>query len=259
LGCNSIVTAASQGLGYAAAEALAERGCNLLIASRDKKSISLARKKISEKYKVEVIDITTDLRNEKDVKKLIDEAFNKFKAIDVVVMNYGNPSCEPCELTETTWSDWIEAASMYIASSALVSKGLILRNSKKTTMIIISSFTVIEPSSYLIISDVVRSGLTRLAKILARKYSDKLKTIVLLLGSFKTPGAIKTISKIARVRGETFESFWKRKVEELSPLRRSGKIEEFKKIISWLALDSPEYLTGTSIVFDGSTTRGVII
>ncbi len=257
--CNSIITAASQGLGYAAAEALAERGCNLLITSRDERRISLARKKISEKYSVEVIDVVADLRKEKDIKKLINEAFSNFEVIDVVIMNYGNPSCEPCELTETTWLDWIEAASMYIASTALISKDLILRNPKKATMIIVSSFTVIEPSSYLIVSDVIRPGLTRLAKILARKYPDKLKTIVLLLGSFKTPGAIKTISKIALMKGETFESFWRENVEGLSPLKRSGKIEEFKKIVSWLALDSPEYLTGTSITFDGSSTKSVII
>lgn len=259
MNCNAIVTAASKGLGYASAEALAERGCNLLIASRYKNHINQAKKKISNSYKVKVIDVVADLRRKEDVDKFIMNAFEKLGAIDVVIMNYGNPSCEPCEITEASWSHWIEAASMYIASTALISKRLVLNNSRKATMIIISSFTVIEPSPYLVISDVMRSGLTRLAKALVKTYPDKLKTIVLLLGSFKTPGAVETISKIAAREGKLFRDFWNKNVENISPLKRVGTLDEFKKIISWLALDSPEYLTGTSILFDGSTTKGVII
>jgi NAD(P)-dependent dehydrogenase (short-subunit alcohol dehydrogenase family) len=258
--CNALITAASRGLGLAAAEALAEKGCNLIISSRKVENLVKAKDHIKRIYKGVSIDyIAADLRKEADVKKLIKESLKRYGRVDVVILNYGNPSCEPCTVIEASWDDWIEAAALYLASTATIAKLLIESNPTKATLIIISSFTVLEPSPYLIVSDTTRSGLTRLIKILSRSYPDKLRVLGLLLGSFKTPGAIETVSKISSKFAEPFEVFWREKVEGISPLKRAGSIEEFKKLISWIALESPEYLTGSIILFDGATTRSVLI
>ncbi len=256
--CKALVTAASRGLGYFASESLAERGCEIVISSRSEENLKKAAEKLK-RINPKVHYVTADLRSKNDVTKLVSHAIEILDEINVVILNYGNPSCEPCTLEESSWDDWVEASKLYLASTALISKLLLKMNRRKATMIILSSFTVLEPSSHLVVSDVVRSGLTRLSKILSRSYPDKFKTVVVLLGSFKTPGAIETTSKIASKMNKSFEEFWDEMVEGLSPLQRSGKFGEFKKLISWLALDSPEYLTGTTILFDGASTRAVLV
>ena len=254
-GCRALVTGASRGVGYTAAEALARRRCNLVINARMKPDLEEAASRLRSKYKVRVEAIPADLRVRREVERLARKALEVLSGLDVVIMSYGNPSCEPCLPHEASWEDWMEAAALYIASTATIARILVEENPVKATLIMISSFSVVEPMPPLSVSDTLRAGLTRLARILARAYPDKLKPLVLVLGSFDTPGARRTVSAIALREGEDPEAYWRERVEKLSPLGRTGRLEELSRLIEWLALDSPEYLTGAPVFLDGSTLK----
>ncbi|MEM0491827.1 MAG: SDR family oxidoreductase [Acidilobaceae archaeon] len=252
--CRGLVTAASRGIGYIASEALASIGCNLIICSRSYERILKASNTLSEHYNVRVEPLECDLRVKDDIIKLIDKAIEVYGGLDYVIVNYGNPSREPILLHESEWEDWIEASALYLASTALIIKLLVEKNPVKATVILISSFTVAEPMPPLVVADTVRSGLSRLVRVAAREYPDKIRPLLLLLGSFDTPGARSTIEALARKRGIDPGELWKREVESLSPLGRVGGREELIDMII-LLLKSPEYLNGSSILFDGSSSR----
>ena len=253
--CKALVTGASKGIGYAAAEALARRGCSLVVNARIKSGLEEAASRLRSKYGVRVEVVPGDLRVRSEVEHVIRKALKAMGRLDVVVMSYGNPSCEPCLPHEASWEDWMEAAALYIASTATIARILVEENPVKATLIMISSFSVVEPMPPLSVSDTMRAGLTRLARILARTYPDKLRPLVLMLGSFDTPGARRTVSAIALRKEEDPEAYWRERVEKLSPLGRTGRLEELSRLIEWLALDSPEYLTGAPVFFEGSTLR----
>ncbi len=201
----------------------------------------------------EPLFINGDLTREASIEGLIPGVLREFGALDVVVMSYGNPGCEPCSLEDSGWRDWIEASSMYLASTGVIARDLVRYNSVKATLIVFSSFTVSEPHKPLFISDTVRHGLRALVRALSRMHPDKLRPILIELGSFMTPGAIKTISKLAESEGVSFNDYWKSKVEGLSPLRRAGSLDELEELIS-IILKTPEYMTGSIIRFDGAST-----
>lgn len=254
-GCRALVTAASRGVGFIAMEALASMGCSIVACSRLMDNIVRASKMILEAYPgARVTPRVCDLRVESSVKELVSHAIRELGGLDYVIINYGNPSREPLHLHEADWSDWIEAAALYIASTATILRMLVESNPVKATVLIISSFTVAEPMPPLVVSDTVRAGLSRLVRIASREYSGKLRPILLLLGSFDTPGARETVRRIAESRGLSLEDVWRREVEGISPLRRTGRREELMEFIEML-LRSPEYLTGSTILFDGASSR----
>ena len=247
-----IVTASSRGVGFTAAKALAKAGYNLVIGSRSEDRIKAAARRLAEEYRVDVIGIRLDLKSEGSLEAFLSRADEIVgEELEVFVVNYGNPSCEPCTIFEASWEDWLEAASMYLASTARILSWL--RRHKPVRTIIISSFTVREPHPPLGVADTVRQGLGALVRLAARE-EPELRPVLLLLGSFRTPGALRTIERLADEAGISVEEYWRSHVDSLSPLGRSGRLDELEEIILLLAR-APAYLTGATILFDGASSR----
>ncbi len=247
-----IVTASSRGIGFTVAKALARAGYNLVIGSRSEEKIRAAARRLEEEYRVRVVGLRLDLRSRESLEAFLSQADNVVgDGLEVFVVNYGNPSCEPCTIFEASWEDWLEAASMYLASTARILSWL--RAHKPVRTIIISSFTVREPHPPLGVADTVRQGLSALVRLAARE-EPELGPVLLMLGSFRTPGALETIGRLAGEAGVSVEEYWRRYVDSLSPLGRSGRLEELEEMILLLAR-APAYLTGATILFDGASSR----
>ena len=246
--CRGLATGASRGIGFHGARALLRMGCRIVASSR---SLENLRKAFSS-FGRDVLLYEADLRSERDVEGLMDYALAELGWLDYVFLSYGNPSREPLQVHEARWSDWIEAFSMYVASTATIIRRIVEGNPRKSTVFVVSSFTVKEYHPELVVSDVARHGLYRLVRTASKRYPDKIRGIILELGSFKTPGALETIRRIAEKKGSSLEEYWSRHVEGLSPLGRAGDLGELEDLVILLAR-SPEYLTGAVIRFDGGS------
>lgn len=249
----AIVTASSRGVGYTIAEALAEKGYSLIVTSRYPEERGGVVEALESRGAPRAVMLRLNLTREESLKGFIEEAGRIVGCeLRVLAVNFGNPSCEPCSLSQASWRDWIEAASMYLAATAELLR--FAAGIGGVRVIVVSSFTTSELHPYLIVSDAARRGLDALVKAAAHEYPGRVYTVLLQLGSFKTPGAVETLSKIAGLEGSRFEEYWEREVEARSPLKRSGGFEELKAIVKFLA-EAPEYLTGSKIVFDGASSR----
>jgi len=251
--CRALVAGASRGLGYYAAEALAEEGCRLAIAARGVEGLRRAAEGLRRAGAAGVAVRSVDLAS-REVEDLIPWGVRELGGIDVVVLAYGNIRGEPLELHEAGWGDWVEASRLYLASTGVVVRDLVNINPVKATLILVSSFSVAEPMPPLAVSDAVRAGLSRIVRVAARRYPEKLRPLLVLAGSFPTPGALETVARIAEREGAGVEEYWRERVEGLSPLGRSGGFGEWKWLVKTLAF-APEYLHGATILFDGGTSR----
>src|SRR3972149_4934085 len=80
----AIVTGGSKGIGFATAKIFAENGANVVITAKDSKRLEDAISQLSN-----TIGIAADIRNENDVKKVVEQTIKKFGKLDILVINAG--------------------------------------------------------------------------------------------------------------------------------------------------------------------------
>lgn len=85
----ALITGASAGFGKATAEILASNGWNLIICGRRKVRLDVLERQLKEKYKVDVLSLSFDIRNNEEVKKVIATLTDQWKEIDLLVNNAG--------------------------------------------------------------------------------------------------------------------------------------------------------------------------
>jgi 3-hydroxy acid dehydrogenase / malonic semialdehyde reductase len=85
----ALITGASAGFGKATAEILAANGWNLIICGRRKVRLDVLERQLKEKYKVDVLSLSFDIRNNEEVKKAIATLTDQWKEIDLLVNNAG--------------------------------------------------------------------------------------------------------------------------------------------------------------------------
>jgi NAD(P)-dependent dehydrogenase (short-subunit alcohol dehydrogenase family) len=83
-----LITGASQGIGLAIAHALAADGCDLVIAGRTASSLKKAARQLAG-YKVRVLPVVCDVRDERAVAALMAAVKRKFRRLDILVNNAG--------------------------------------------------------------------------------------------------------------------------------------------------------------------------
>jgi NAD(P)-dependent dehydrogenase (short-subunit alcohol dehydrogenase family) len=96
----ALVTGALTGIGRAAAIAFAQEGAKVVVSGRrEKQGQELAAE--LQALGAEAIFVRTDVRNDDDVRKLVDQTVNRFGRLDIAVNNAGTEGA-PGPVTEQT-------------------------------------------------------------------------------------------------------------------------------------------------------------
>jgi 3-hydroxy acid dehydrogenase/malonic semialdehyde reductase len=85
----ALITGATAGFGKATAELLAANGWNLIITGRRKVRLDMLERQLKEKYAVDVISLSFDIRKNEEVKKAIASLTGNWTAIDLLLNNAG--------------------------------------------------------------------------------------------------------------------------------------------------------------------------
>src|SRR5260370_37089241 len=100
----SLVTGALTGIGRADAIAFAQEGAKVVVSGRrEKEGQELAAE--LQALGAEAIFVRTDVRNDDDVRKLVDQTVNRFGRLDIAVNNAGTEGTPvpPTEQTPQTY------------------------------------------------------------------------------------------------------------------------------------------------------------
>src|SRR5512142_492107 len=100
----ALVTAASQGLGYATALQLSREGALVAICSRDEARITAAADAIHGETRRPVLGIRADVSKATDIKRLVGRVVDEYGGLDILVANAGGPpSAVFADTTDTMW------------------------------------------------------------------------------------------------------------------------------------------------------------
>jgi 3-oxoacyl-[acyl-carrier protein] reductase len=254
----ALVAAASQGLGRAAAEALASEGARVAVFSRSKEKIEKAAREIAEKTGADVAGFEADVSSAGDIQRVVRQTVERFGALHILVSNAGGPPVETFDrLTEEQWAEGVQLTMM--STIRLIREALPLMQKQRWGRVItVNSIAGKQPIDNLVISSSIRPGLIGLQRVLATKYAKEG-----ILFNTICPGLIFTdrqrqiAEKQIAETGATLDEIMGKTASTI-PIGRLGTVEEFANVVAFLASERSSYITGATISVDGGSTKGLL-
>lgn len=234
-GRSALVTAASEGLGFAAAMELARGGAGVAITGRRTEVLEAAADAIREETGSPVVALPGDITERDAPDRAVAAAVERLGALDILVANAGGPP--PRRALEVT----DEEVTAAIEANLLTSVRLVraarphLAASSQGRICCIASVSVVQPIPSLALSNLARAGLWGWAKTAAQDLRPDGVTLNLVC-----PGPHRT-ARAARVGLQA----------------DAGDPEDFGAIVAFMCSRATGFLTGTTIVVDGGMTLGL--
>ncbi len=236
----ALVTGASKGLGLGVATALAREGARVAVSSRSQEQIEAAAAGIGARPFVH------DAHNADGAPELVRRVEAELGPVDILVANSGGPPASPDALSFSL-DQWREAYEMLLVGQlSLIEAALVgMRQRGWGRVLSLSSSVVREPSEVLVLSSAHRAGLLAALKTIARQVAPDGVTVNTLL-----PGLILT-DRTRALGADTPER------TATIPARRLGTVEEFATAGAFLCSAPASYITGTTLLVDGGSSRSV--
>lgn len=254
----AVVAAASQGLGYAVASALAAEGVKLAICSRNKQRIEAAAEKIREQHGTEVLPEALDVTDSKAVHDFVESAAKRFGRIDICVTNAGGPPAK--QFLETTTDEWRRAVETNFLSVVYFAKAVLphMQRAQWGRFITITSVSVKQPIGDLIYSNAVRPAVVGLVKSLANEFGKDGILVNNVGPGYTATDRLKNLAATrSKASGTSQEELFQRWAADTA-VKRVGTPEELADVVVWLASERASNITGQTILVDGGSYRGLM-
>jgi len=245
-GKRALVIGGSDGLGLAAAEALAAEGVRLALAARNSEKLAAVCKALAQRHGVDVQGKAGDITDPAAIAALADWVSEG--GVDILVLNTPRPPSPMRNfLDEDDDGRWQSAYRNQLDCGLRVLRAIVpLMQGKGWGRIIgITSASVKQPMPRHAISSVFRAGLqTALKHLVDEVAGDGITVNTVAPATVITP---------------TFSQFHDldRRVSEI-PLRRAGRPEELGATVAFLASRDAGFLTGQTLQLDGGMTRSLV-
>jgi 3-oxoacyl-[acyl-carrier protein] reductase len=254
-GKRAVVAAASDGLGYAIAGALATEGCRVAICSRREDRITEAAERLRRDTGGEVVAAVCDVSEPGETDRWVTDVAAAWGGLDLVVPNAGGPP--PGRFGDLEPSEWDAAYRLTLRSAMEFARTARPHLERGSAVLFLTSGSVRQPIGTLVLSTVFRAGVAALAKTLADEWAaEGIRVNHLIPGRIATSRVAALDDDAARRLGmpvaEVKEGF-----ERAIPLGRYGDPGEFAAAALFLLSGAASYITGATLQVDGGMLRPI--
>jgi 3-oxoacyl-[acyl-carrier protein] reductase len=230
----ALVTAASKGLGRAAAVALAQEGAKVVICARGAEALAATEAELA--GYTEVLAIPADVTEPAVPAQLVAAAVERFGRLDIVVANAGGP---PAARSLDVDDAQLEAAlnANLLTSVRLVREAVPhLRAGGWGRICLLTSSSIKQPIPTLALSNTARTALWAWAKTAATDLFDDGITLNLIC-----PGSHAT--------------------DRMKDIKLSGPIGDpaaFGRVVAFLCSEPANFINGSTVLVDGGRAVGLV-
>jgi 3-oxoacyl-[acyl-carrier protein] reductase len=251
-GLRVLVTAASQGLGLACAEALVAEGAMVVVCSRQGERAAAAAESIGA-----VGGLACDLTRAEEIDDVVERAAELLDGLDGLVVNTGPPPART--FAESDDEIWEAAIDLVLRSATRLCRAAIphLSKSGHGRIVVITGYGIREPTSGLVASEATRAAVAVAAKALATDLGPAGVTVNNIApGPILTDRLISLQQRLADQAGICLDLQLSRHAGGL-PVRRLGTPDDVGALCAFLFSSRAGFITGQTIVVDGGANRAV--
>ena len=242
-----VITGATRGLGFAAAEQLVADGAKVVVSGRTEEAATAAAEQLGAQR---AFGVGADNADPGTPDRLIDAARTRFGRFDGILISVGGPPAgvPADQLSDEQWQSAFEtvflgAVRLARAASSTLGEGGVIA--------FVLSGSVHEPIPNLTLSNGLRPGLAGFAKTLAGEAGPRgIRVLGLLPGRIGTE-RLRYLDSLAGDADAVRE-----RNEAAIPLRRYGTPEEFGRTAAFVLSPAASYLTGIMLPVDGGAQHG---
>lgn len=248
----ALITGGSQGIGRGIAVSLAEEGASIIINYRSNLKEAQETAAMIEGLDQEFLICQADVSDREAVKKMFDQAVEKFGRLDVVVANAAYSQRET--VVEAKWENVLKTIEVsqfgvfhtcQFAAQQMI-KQEILSKCRGKIIIISSILAELAPPSNAAYN-MAKAAINHLGETMAAELAEShINVNMINPGWIDTPGERKYTSDEEMLSGA-------KKI----PWKRLGTPEDMGKAVAYLASDDADYVTGATLRIDGGFLLGL--
>ncbi|CAK9880444.1 unnamed protein product [Sphagnum jensenii] len=236
----AVITASTQGIGFAIARRLALEGAAVVISSRKQKNVDEAVAKLKAEG-LDVFGLACHVSFADQRANLIKSTIDKYGQIDILVSNAAaNPSNDPIvsmseKVLDKLWEINVKASIQIVQAAAPFL-------SDASSVIFVTSIAAFNPGAGLVnMYGVMKTALLGLTKALAAELAPKTRVNGI------APGFVPTrFSAFLTESAEILEE-----MESKTLLKRFGTTDDMAAAAAFLASEDASYITGETLVIAG--------
>ena len=234
----ALVTGGSRGLGYQMAKALAERGADIIVASRKVE----ACEKVAEEVRGlgrRALAIGAHCGKWDEIDRLIEMAYAEFGRVDILINNAGmGPRMASHEVPESLYDSVLNLnlKGPYRLASVI---GQRMKAQGSGSILNISSVAALQPLAQVVPYSAAKAGLNAMTIGMAKEYAPEVRVNCICAGPFLTDIA-EAWTEEARQTAD-------------NALHRPGRPEEIVSAALYLLSDAASFSTGSVITVDGGS------
>jgi 3-oxoacyl-[acyl-carrier protein] reductase len=244
-GKSAIITGGNRGIGRGIAEALAKEGSNLAIIYRRNVEAYEDLKSSLKDSGIQLKGYQINIVNFDDVKKAVDEIYNHFGSIDILVNCAGRAS-STSSVAKSTLKEWHAVFDVDLHAAFYCSKAVLkyMRTEGGGAIINISSIVASTCQAGSAPYAAAKAGLEAFTKVLARE-----EAIHGIRVNAIAPGLIE--SDMSDVMSKVYGDEKMKEIYESIPLGSFGTPPDIGNLVAYLVSSKGQYITGQVLGVDG--------